>query len=236
MRTKTKGLAQSRPRRLQIHRGRRCNRGKRSEAAQTQGGERAECRRPGPPCQGCHPGPLRDGWSLEGAETRREDPSRADKRGSQQQARREPLNHPRRCKSSAEEERGPTSLRQGSRQARRGATTLRKGPVGAESSGHAPGARGGDPQSGSLLEIPGRGPILSHPPSSGRVENEIAVGESTAAGEVRGGRQEERRAQPPSPRGNGSCWCCACGVLCRWGQPWCSRGTAWREKCLPSTH
>ena len=120
-----------------------------------------------------------------------EDPSRVDERGRQQQARREPLNHPRGRKSSAEEERGPTSLGRGSRQARRGATTLRKRPVGAESSGNAPGARGGDPRSSSLREIQERGPLLSRPPGSGRGENEIAAGESAAAGEVRGGRQEE---------------------------------------------
>ena len=94
MRTKTKGLVPSRPRRLPTHQGHRCNQKKRSEAAKTQGGEQAKGQRPGPPRQGCHPRPLREGWSLEGEGTRGEDPSHMDKRGSQQQARRGPLNHP----------------------------------------------------------------------------------------------------------------------------------------------
>ena len=137
--------------------------------------------------KGSHLQPLKEVRSRAGEGTRREDASRVDERGSQQQARRGPLNHPRRCKSSAEEGRGPTSLWRGKHRARRGATTPKKGRVGAKSNRNTPRARGGDPQSGPLEEIRERGPLLSRQPGSGRGENEIALGESAAAGKTKGG-------------------------------------------------
>ena len=79
-------------------------------------------------------------------------------------------------------------------------------------------------ESAGLL-MRGRGLPLSRPPTSGRGENQVAVGVPAAAGE-RGGGRRELRAQPPDPPGNGSCLCCACGAPCRWGPPWCPRGTA----------
>ena len=108
----------------------------------------------------------------------------------------------------------------------------KEGGVGAESNGNAPGARGGDPRGSSLRETQERGQLLSRQPGSGRGENEIAMGESAAAGKIRGGGQEELRAQPPSLRGSGFCLRCACGALCR-GRSVCLRRAEMQQLARP---
>ena len=102
--------------------------------------------------------------------------------------------------------------------------------VGAQR-GHTPGQ--GKRPGGDFTR--GGGPPSSRLPTDGRERSQVATGVGAAAGGVGEGRRGELRAQPPDPLGDGSCWRYACGALCRGGQPWCSRGTAWREKCSPLT-
>ena len=223
----------SRSRRLPIHHWCHCTWGKRSEAARARGGWLAQRTRPGPPHQGCRQEPPQECSSLEGVGTCWEGPSREEERGNQQRGRREPLHHCGWRQSPGEEGSRQTRLWWRSRRARGEVAVPRKQRGGKGHSGDTPRAGGRD-RWGDFTR--GRGPPSSRPPTGGRERSQVATGVGAAAGEVRDGRQGELRAQPPDPPGNGFCLRYACGVLCRGGQPWCSRGTAWRGKCSPSTH
>ena len=154
------------------------------------------------------------------------------RRGEGQPAAREPLHRCGWRQSPGEKGSRRTRLWWRSRRAMGEAAAPRQQRGGKGRSRDTPRASGRN-RRGNFTQ--GRGLPSSRPPTGGKERSQVAAGVSAAAGEVADGRQGELRAQPPDPPGNGFCLRYACGALCRWGQPWCSRGTAWREKCSPST-